>query len=126
MAEVPFSTCYIESPALTKRPRYVQGQRVITPPHLHDGKRIIQVFDFNVHASRRHAHYNRLYRDDNTSVGLVCNKIVTHASHIPGGNLFKKPVVTRLPYHVVSREDSQAYSGFMIDEERIIGLKVTS
>jgi len=96
--------------------RYVQGQRVVTPPYSHEGRRMIQVFDFNVHASRTHAEYD--YAD-----GLIYNELINCPSHIPRGNIFKDSVMTYLPYHAVSREDPQSYSGFMIDEERIIGLK---
>jgi len=100
-----------------KSPRYVQGQRVITPPHLHEGRRTIQVFDFNVHASRTRAQFD--------ADGLLCNQLINHPSVIQVGSVFKKPVVTCLPYHILRREDSEVYSGFMIDEERIVGLKVS-
>lgn len=43
---------------------------------------------------------------------------------VPAKQLFAKEVVTRLPYAVSTRMGMFRYSGFMIDEERLIGMKV--
>jgi len=39
-------------------------------------------------------------------------------------SLFLEEVVTRLPYHVATRPMKERFHAYMIDEERIVGLKV--
>ncbi|KAF8057527.1 hypothetical protein FPV67DRAFT_1456141 [Lyophyllum atratum] len=93
--------------------RYVHGQRVVCPPGLNPSVETISVLDFNVH----HFHTPRSSSDE------VIRQICVAPSTIPGDKLFKNAVTTRLPYFVTSRVIFERYSAYMIDAERIIGLK---
>ncbi|KIL56442.1 hypothetical protein M378DRAFT_89296 [Amanita muscaria Koide BX008] len=87
--------------------RYVQGERVVCLPGFHDGEGIMQVWDFNA-----------LPRDEPLERPVSTNPAMT-------GNLpFRDPVRTSLPYYSKRRIVGEAYKAFMIDEERVIGLKV--
>ncbi|KAF8809269.1 hypothetical protein BYT27DRAFT_7163161 [Phlegmacium glaucopus] len=90
--------------------RYVHGQRVIcsTPDN-------IQVLDFarskHVPSTGAHEMFSR-----------------SNPSCIPKSSqpIFVEDVVTHLPYYTVNRPISQRFFAYMIDEERIIGLRTTS
>jgi hypothetical protein len=86
--------------------RYVHGQRVIcsTPD-------TIQVLDF---ARPTHASSGRAY-------GMFSR---SNPSRIPKGSIFMEDVVTELPYHTANRPITQHFFAYMIDDERIIGLKI--
>ena len=87
--------------------RYVHGQRVIcsTPE-------TIQVLDF---ARPTHPLSPRASK----------TFLRSNPSRIPKESLFVQDVVTHLPYYVVNRAISQGFFAYMIDEERIIGLRVS-
>ena len=58
-------------------------------------------------------------------------RIVAAADAVPDEDLpvFTGPVTTRLPYRCSTRtdvKDLDRYSGFMIDEDRLIGLRVSA
>lgn len=102
--------------------RYVHGQRVVMPPlTIQDGARteqVLRVLDFSVHPARpppappadSKARLTTLFHETREDVE---------------GAVFRRPVVSRLPCAIVERQDEAwRYQGFMIDEERLIGLKV--
>ncbi|KAF9817917.1 hypothetical protein IEO21_03111 [Rhodonia placenta] len=110
--------------------RYVHGQRVALPPSLSTASVIphctLQVLDFNVHPQRV---------DDPVPIrpvgGNICPaggttgsyQLVTEPSKISSGLIFQNDVVTYLPYALLVRTGDFEYSGFMIDDERIVGMK---
>ena len=56
----------------------------------------------------------------------VSYTIHTKPSTVPASDVFIRNVVSNLPYaHIVRKDLCTAYSGFMIDDERIVGLKVS-
>lgn len=90
-------------------PRYVHGQRVICST-----QETIQVLDFSrpMHPSSPGAHKMMFLR--------------SNPMRIPKESIFVDDVVTHLPYHVVSRATCRRFFfAYMIDEERIIGLRVS-
>lgn len=100
--------------------RYVHGSRVVLPPFASqwpERKSTVCVLDFNVHPKRV---------DD--PVPLHCpekdSRLVTDPSRVPATTVFEDDVVTSLPYLASTRSENFHYSGFMIDDERIIGMKV--
>ena len=91
--------------------RYVHGQRVIysTPES-------IQVLDF-----ARPVHHPSSPGANNSNKTFLRS----NPSRIPKESIFVKDVVTHLPYHiVVNHAITQRFFACMIDEERIIGLRV--
>lgn len=51
---------------------------------------------------------------------------MTEPSKISSGLIFQNDVVTYLPYALLVRTGDFEYSGFMIDDERIVGMKVSA
>lgn len=105
----------------TRTYRYVHGQRVVLPPVWQHPLSILCVFDFNVHPKRI---------DDpvaTTSNEDVHGKyeMVSRPSTVLAGDIFRQDVVTQLPYALSSRSGQFNYSGFMIDDERVVGMKVS-
>ena len=49
----------------------------------------------------------------------------SNPSRIPKESIFIEDVVTQLPYYSVHRAITQHFFAYMIDEERIIGLRVS-
>lgn len=84
---------------------YVQGARIVRPPESDDGHGVLEVWDFNV-LSEQHEESNR-------------NNALTGAAA-----MFKEPLETHLPYQAQVRTVKEEYGTFMIDEERVIALKV--
>ncbi|EKM51060.1 uncharacterized protein PHACADRAFT_103833 [Phanerochaete carnosa HHB-10118-sp] len=121
----PKNTRFFEHNVQFQWLRYVHGQRVILPPVLPTaGADVTMMFvlDFNVHPRRRHDPARDL---------PVVPQSHTHdhyvsfaPSAVEGGTLFKSDVVTELPYTVSHRTGALRYTGFMIDDQRIIGMKV--
>ena len=57
----------------------------------------------------------------------VSYTVHTKPSFVPASDVFVSDVVSKLPYtHAVRKDLCAMYSGFMIDDERIVGLKVNS
>ena len=55
----------------------------------------------------------------------VSYTVHTEPSFVPASDVFISDVVSKLPYtHTVRKDLCAVYSGFMIDDERLIGLKV--
>ncbi|KAI0795917.1 hypothetical protein C8Q75DRAFT_744368 [Abortiporus biennis] len=99
--------------------RYVHGQRVVLPPFPISGrpgspnhKSKVCIIDFNVWPRRK-------VRD-----GEVFDNLATGISTVPAMNIFEEDVVSSLPYAVYSRVGPFEHSGFMIDEERLVGLQL--
>ena len=102
--------------------RYVHGARVVTPPRQDPENTTsmhVSVLDFNVHSKRA-----------NDPVPMPSGehyRLIESEDVIEPGILFQERVVTRLPYAESTRAfSSDVYSGFMIDGERLIGLKVVA
>lgn len=95
---------------------YVQGQRVVLPPAINDplNSRTLQILDFNVRPD--------IPPSDSGAVKTICTK----PTWVPRNDIFGRNVITRLPYSTITRKISDNYSAFMIDEDRILGLKVRS
>jgi len=89
--------------------RYVQGSRVVRPPEYHDGHGALEVWDFNV-LPGQHEETRRSNR--------------TNASTKVAASLFRESLRSSLPYQAQVRMVKEEYGAFMIDEERIIALKV--
>ena len=107
--------------------RYVHGERVIWPPIERHGLHLMQVLDFNAHRVRideanAEEHHKDLEKPiDDPSKNW---ELVLQDTHVLAGIIFKETVLTSLPFRCIARTHNSRYSGFMIDEERIIGLKV--
>jgi len=57
----------------------------------------------------------------------VSYTVHTEPSFVPASDVFVSDVVSKLPYtHTVRKDLCAMYSGFMIDDERIVGLKVSA
>lgn len=60
-----------------------------------------------------------------TIASEVSYRVETEPTKIPTRGVFVNDVISKLPYtHTVRKDLCAAYSGFMIDDERIVGLKV--
>lgn len=77
----------------------------------------LRVLDFNVHPKR----VDDPVPLDSPSHGIT---LVTTSSRVQANTVFEDDVITSLPYLESRRYDKFQYSGFMIDDERIIGMKV--
>lgn len=93
--------------------RYAHGQKVVCPAI--PGRNIVQVLDFNVHPSCPRP---------GTTFHFTRGRLVTDPTTLDRAHIFKKKVRTTLPFYSTSRKMKKEYSGFMIDEQRIIALKV--
>jgi hypothetical protein len=80
----------------------------------------MQILDFNVYPYQRHTSIGMNAFDE----WITDRKLVFEPSRILPNIVFTEPVISFLPYHSLSRVDTVRYSGFMIDEERLVGLKV--
>lgn len=86
--------------------RYVHGQRVVCST-----SNTIQVLDFSrsIHpSSSAHEMFLR-----------------SNPSCVPKESIFVDDVITQLPYYTVNRTINQKFFAFMIDDERIIGLRAS-
>ncbi|KAG6848179.1 hypothetical protein H0H93_002640 [Arthromyces matolae] len=88
--------------------RYVHGQRVVLPQRRDVGSSAIKVLDFNTRAV-----------ESDSDIGVCIEPTeITHC--------FQETVTTSLPYSIRSgllSGLSDTYSAYMIDEERIVGIK---
>ena len=103
----------------------------------------ICVMDFNVHPKRvddpcgvRSPSTTILQPDESTTKtwragdptqsrrNVSTYEVITESTVVPRGVTFAEDVVTRLPYSASTRKFSTDYTGFMIDDERLIGMKV--
>ncbi|KAK0200163.1 hypothetical protein DFS33DRAFT_128619 [Desarmillaria ectypa] len=93
--------------------RYAYGEKVVCPAI--PGRKIVQVLDFNVHPSRPRPP---------TTFPSSRGRFITGPTTLDRAHIFKEKVRTTLPFYSTSREMEKEYSGFMIDEQRIIALKM--
>jgi hypothetical protein len=86
----------------------------------------MEILDFNIYRMRLDVADARKRGQERKSSGTGATgwELVTHDIVISANNIFKESVVTSLPYRTICRPHSSRYSGFMVDEERIIGLNV--
>jgi hypothetical protein len=78
----------------------------------------MQVLDFNVRRTKRHVFPPQ--PDSKASI-----EIIDYPTTILSDCIFPGPVETSLPYRVCRRDELKGFSGVMIDEQRLIGLKVS-
>jgi len=109
--------------------RYVHGTRVVCPVLQPSGESRVEVLDFNVHASSRAP--TMAEKLAATRLGIDSEqrpegaRLVCEPSVFPAGLVFAKEVVTSLPYYSVPAPGQrEPYVGYMIDEQRLLGLKV--
>ncbi|KAH9172424.1 hypothetical protein EDB89DRAFT_1965167 [Lactarius sanguifluus] len=109
--------------------RYVHGTRVVCPVLQPSGESRVEVLDMNVHASRAPTAAEKLAA---SRLGIDLEKpvegsrLVCEPSVFPAGGVFAKEVVTRLPYYSVPAPgQDESYVGYMIDEQRLLGLKAS-
>jgi hypothetical protein len=81
----------------------------------------MRVLDFNVRPFLKNP---SLMHSGTSDASISENRLVTTPSRIEANAMFGEDVVTRLPYRTLSRIGPVQYSGIMIDEERLVGLKV--
>ncbi|KAL6306507.1 hypothetical protein BKA93DRAFT_729237 [Sparassis latifolia] len=120
----PANTRFMEHNVQFQWLRYVHGQRVVLPPFLPNGQNPICqlcVIDFNVHKKRINDPVDANQPAENLGQYIV----MCEATRVAAGDTFQADVVTYLPYSVTTRAGPYSYDGFMIDDERIIGVKVS-
>lgn len=86
----------------------------------------MQVLDFNVHPKRHEPENESLNSDDRNGDlhSRPVQRLVIDPTEIREPAIFRSVVVSYLPYHEVTSCEEFPYTGFMIDDERIIGLSV--
>lgn len=108
--------------------RYVHGTRVVCPVLQPSGECRVEVLDFNVHASRAPTAAEKL-----AAVRLGIDperppegaRLVREPSVFAAEMVFATQVVTALPYYTAPAPGQcEPYVGYMIDEQRLLGLKV--
>ena len=98
-------------------------------PVLHpSGDHRVEVLDMNVHALRAPSATEKLAAARlgiDIEKPLEGSRLVCEPSVFPLGGVFAKEVVTGLPYYAVPAPgQGESYVGYMIDEQRLLGLKV--
>lgn len=119
----PENTRFFEHSTQFQWLRYVHGQRVVLPPAppRPDTERMMCVLDFNVHPKR--------VRDPSAASPAAPRdhvygyQVSADPTKAEAGTLFRRDVYTKLPYAVSHRNGIGFYTGFMIDDQRIIGMK---
>jgi hypothetical protein len=107
--------------------RYVHGQRVVLPPlTIQDGRdveKVVRVLDFCVHPLRFFRRPESAGEDERQR-----QQWYTPAKLDLECAVFREPLVTSLP--CVLREtqgkDYQSFTGFMIDDQRLVGLRASA
>ena len=95
-------------------------------PRSNMGKSTLRVLDFNVHRAfdDDDADANTEDEDVDPLVRKTTLERVYYPTSISIPNVFVHTVESRLPYCEARRYVSGDYSGMMIDDERLVGLKV--
>jgi hypothetical protein len=113
---------------LTVVVRYVHGTRVVCPVLQPTGESRVEVLDFNVHASRAPTAAEKLaaaYMGIDTVRPPEGARFVCGPSVFAAEAVFANEVVTALPYYSMPAPGQcEPYVGYMIDEQRLLGLKV--
>ena len=107
--------------------RYIHGARVIFPPmpeSLASPNLCMLMMDFNVTPRRIDDPV------DEYPVPDACEyHVVDKERTVAPGSVFESPVVSRLPYSLSTRSGDEGvleeYTGYMMDEERLIGMRVS-
>ena len=127
----PDNTRFFEHNVQFQWLRYVHGHRVILPPvsfgtEPGEDSSVMFVMDFHVHPKRTHDPCDDLPYDEYEYVlGSESNwQVSDDPTTIEPNRLFKHPVTSKLPYAVSHRTGDFKYTGFMIDDARIVGMKV--
>lgn len=113
-----FGTYTIHHPISTINPSkysYVHGHKVVCPQASDASIKTFQILDFNVYSAR-----SQETVFDRGAMRTDC----VGPSTVPRGKVFYSDITTSLPYSATTRPVSEHYSAYMIDEDRIIGLKV--
>ncbi|KAH7907612.1 hypothetical protein BJ138DRAFT_1159727 [Hygrophoropsis aurantiaca] len=110
----PTNTRFLYQPSLFQWLRYVHGKRVVIPTY-NDHGHTMEVLDFNVKATAR-----QLVQRLKASTWI---QTVTEGSRIAAETVFASTVTTFLPYRALNTEEFSGFSGMMIDDERLVGLK---
>ncbi|KAG1792330.1 uncharacterized protein HD556DRAFT_1528034 [Suillus plorans] len=95
--------------------RYVHGYRVVFPLQSSS----MQVMDFNIRKTKRHVFPPQ--PDSKASI-----EVIDYPTIIWSDGLFPGSIETNLPYRVCRRDELEGFSGMMIDEQRLVGLKSPS
>lgn len=74
--------------------------------------------DFNVRKTKRH-----VFPPQSDSKASV--EVIDYPTIIWSDGLFPGSIETNLPYRVCRRDELEGFSGVMIDEQRLVGLKVS-
>ncbi|KAH9024633.1 hypothetical protein EDB85DRAFT_1894251 [Lactarius pseudohatsudake] len=89
----------------------------------------VEVLDFNVRASRAPTAAEKLAASRlgiDLKEPVEGSRLVCEPSVFPAAGIFAKEVVTRLPYYSVPAPGQhESYVGYMIDEQRLLGLKAS-
>lgn len=111
-----------------QKTRYVHGTRVVCPVLQPSGECRVEVLDFNVHASRVPTAAEKLAA---ARLGIDADRptegarLVREPSVFSAEMVFAKEVATSLPYYTVPAPGQcEPYVGYMIDEQRLLGLRV--
>ncbi|PCH34839.1 hypothetical protein WOLCODRAFT_145533 [Wolfiporia cocos MD-104 SS10] len=122
----PRNTRFLEHDVHFQWLRYVHGERVILPPIMSPilprsprPECTLCVIDFNVHPNRTDDPVP-LHGADTPGV----YEASLESSVVTADGIFEHNVVTHLPYAVITRPGRYRYSGFMIDDERIVGMRM--
>lgn len=108
--------------------RYVHGSRIVNPPShsaWHLAEHTLTVIDFNVHPKRLDDPVQITANPSEDEDADIRYEVFSDSTRIPAENIFREDVVTSLPYSKSTRGGKFNYSGFMIDDERIVGMKVS-
>ena len=95
-----------------------------------DGEMVMLMIDFNVHPKRLDDPVDTTGEELGVGVeGGAKYEMVSKEHMTDPGDVFRYPVVSRLPYAVSTRRgvrDVLDYTGFMIEQDRLIGMRVSS
>lgn len=107
----PENTRFLDQPTQYSWLRYVQGQRVVCPSE----NGCVQVLDFNFHPSQLQQF---IFQPE------ITQNVWTTPTIVAANDIFKSDVESKLPYFISRRRMTEDYDAYMIDQERILGLKV--
>lgn len=106
--------------------RYVHGQRVILP--YGDDADVVSIFDFSQGACELDQRETNSPTDLMQSRSILAKKNAKSKGEIGlTSPMFKAGFLPGMPFRMMSKylpDSEEGYSGFMIDEKRIIALKV--
>lgn len=92
--------------------------------------RELRIFDFNVHPQRVDDPCDTLvdlHRQKQLSKGKEPQwqyELINEPTVLPGRDLFRGQVVSNLSYSTSRLRGAWRYTGFMIDDQRLVGMKV--